>query len=181
LNLSGGTRTEIRNDSTGTPQGESVAPDGTVQPSAQHNCRINASWFFPALSILVAVSDSSVIFTNIGLENRGSGSVQHIRAYRYLPSKSAALTALTQTLSTEDIYLDSASLLPVAFSFNTHPDDDEATNILVEIDFSNFQTMNGVQVPMRVQKLINGGVAVDVTVTSAVLNSGLSDAAFAIQ
>jgi hypothetical protein len=84
-------------------------------------------------------------------------------------------------VSAENIYLDAASFLPVAFSFNTHPDDDEATNILVEIDFSNYEPVNGVQVPMRVQKLINGGLALDVAVTSAAVNAGLSDAPFAIQ
>jgi hypothetical protein len=180
LNLSAGTRTEIRNDTSGSPEGETIAPDGTFQ-WAQHNCWINASWFFPALSILAATSDPSVILTYVGLENRGTGSVQHIRAYRYLPSKRAATTALTASLSSEDIYLDSSSFLPVAFSFNTHPDDDEATNISLEIDFSNYQPVNGVQVPMRVQKRINGGLALDLTVTGVVVNSGLTDAPFAIQ
>jgi hypothetical protein len=181
LNLSGGTRTEIRNDSTGFPQGETIASGGTVQPWPQHNCWINASWFFPALSILAATSDPSVILSYVGLESRGTGSVQHIRAYHYLPSKRQAATAITASLSAEDIYLDSSSLLPVAFSFNTHPDDDEATNILVEIDFFNYQPVNGVQVPMRVQKLISGGLALDITITGVVVNSGLSDDAFAIQ
>ena len=181
LKLNSGTRTEVRNDTAGSQQGESIATDGSVQPWPQHNCWINGAWFFPALSMLSAPSDPSVIITYIGLESRGGMSVQHLRAYSYLASKSSALTALTQTLSTEDIYLDSASLLPTAFSFNTHPDDDEATNILVEVDFSDFQTMNGVQVPTRVQKLINGGLALDITITSIALNSGLSDSPFAIQ
>jgi len=181
LKLSGGTRTEVRNDTAGSPQGESTASDGTVEAWSQHNCWINASWFFPALSILAATSDPSMILTYVGLESRDTGSVQHIRAYRYVPSKRAGTVALTTSLSTEDIYLDSTSLLPVAFSFNTHPDDDMATNILVEIDFFAYQSSNGVQVPMRVQKLINGGLALDIAVTSAAVNAGLSDAPFAIQ
>jgi hypothetical protein len=181
LKLSGGTRTEVRNDTAGSPQGELIASDGTVQPWPQHNCWINATWFFPALSILAATSDPSVILTYIGLESRDTGSVQHIRAHRYLPGKTPGAVAIITSVSAEDIYLDAASFLPVAFSFNTHPDDDEATNILVEIDFSNYEPVNGVQVPMRVQKLINGGLALDVAITSAAVNAGLSDAPFAIQ
>lgn len=134
-----------------------------------------------ALSILAATSDPSVIFTYVGLENRGTGSVQHIRAYRFVPSKRPATTALTASLSSENIYIDSTSFLPVAFSFNTHPDDDEATNDLLEIDFFNYQPVTGVQVPMRVQKRINGGLALDLTVTGVVVNPGLTDAPFAIQ
>lgn len=181
LNLSRGTRTEIRNDTAGFPQGESIGPDGTVQPWALHNCWINASWFFPALSILSAPSDSSMIFTYVGLERRDGGTVQHLRAYRYLSGQKADVTALTQNVSTEDIYLDSTSLLPVAFTFNAHPDDDAATNIALEIDFSNYRSVNGVQVPMRVQKLISGGLALDIVVKSVVVNSGLGDGPFAIQ
>jgi hypothetical protein len=179
--LSGGARTEIRNDATGFPQGELIASDGTVQPWPQHNCWINASWFFPTLSILAASSDPSVIFGYVGLETRNTGSVQHIRAYRYVPAKRPAMVAVIQSLSTEDIYLDSASLLPVAFSFNSHPEDDEATNVLIEVDFFDYQPVNGVLVPMHVQRLINGGLALDVAVTGVVLNSGLADAPFSIQ
>ena len=84
-------------------------------------------------------------------------------------------------MSSEDIYLDSTSLLPVAFAFNVHPDDDASTKIAVTINFSRYQVLNGVQIPMHVQRLISGGLALDVVVTSAVVNSGLSDAPFAIQ
>lgn len=180
LTLRSGTSTEIRNDSSPTfPQGETITSDGTKQ-WAQHNCWINAAWFFPALSVLAA-ADPSVILAYVGPEKRGDASVQHIRAFRYLPNKSAAFTAAAQALSAQDIYLDSASLLPVAFTFNTHPDDDDGTNILVEIDFSNYQPISGVEVPMRLQKLINGGLALDISLTDANLNSGLADAQFAIQ
>jgi len=181
LKLSGGARTEVHNDTPGSPQGESIASDGTVQPWAQHNCWINGGWFFPAVSILAATSDPSVIFTYVGLESRDTGSVQHLRAYRYLASKKPGLVALVTSLSTEDIYLDSTSFLPVAFIFNTHPEDDEATNIAVEIDFSDYQPVTGAQVPMHVQKLINGGLAVDIAITNVTVNAGLSDDLFAIQ
>ena len=181
LGLSAGARTEIRNDTASPHQGQSVMPDGTTHPWAQHNCQINASWFFPALSVLASTSDSSLIFTYVGLENRGNGTVQHIRVYRYLSGQKAPLIALTKTVSSEDIYLDSTSLLPVAFAFNVHPDDDASTKIAVTINFSRYQVLNGVQIPMHVQRLISGGLALDVVVTSAVVNSGLSDAPFAIQ
>jgi hypothetical protein len=76
--------------------------------------------------------------------------------------------------------LDSSSLLPVAMTFNTHADDDAFTNIALEIDFSMYQRVNGVQVPFHIQKLISGGLAVDITVQTVALNSGLSDSLFSI-
>ncbi len=180
LNLSGGSRAEIRNDSTGSPQGQMIAPDGTVQPSAQHNCWINASWFFPALSFLNATADPTLIFSYIGAENRGGAKVEHLQVYRYLAGQRPASISLIQRVSAADFYLDSSSLLPVAITFNTHADDDAFTDIALEIDFFKYQRVNGIQLPFHIQKLVSGGLALDITVQTVALNSGLSDALFSI-
>ncbi len=88
LNLSGGTRSEIRNDTAGFPQGATIRADGTLIPSALHNCWVNASWFFPALSFLNATSDRNLIFSYIGAENRAGVNVFHLRVFRYLAGQS---------------------------------------------------------------------------------------------
>jgi hypothetical protein len=181
LNLSGGLQSEIRNDlAAGYPQGESVVT-GTATQWATHNCWINASWFFPALSFLSTTSDSTLIFTYVGQESRNGGQVQHLQVYRYLATQKPAAITLIQQVSTADVYLDATSLLPVAVLFNSHPDDDAMTNISIEVDYSNYQPINGIQVPMHIQKFISGGLALDVTAASAIFNAGLSDSLFTIQ
>jgi len=65
--------------------------------------------------------------------------------------------------------------------FNFHPDDDAGTNIMLEIDFSNYQNINGIQVPIYIQKLISGGLAMDISISSAVFNTGLPDYLFTVQ
>lgn len=181
LNLSGGKRSEIRNDTAGYPQGATVRADGTLIPSALHNCWINASWFFPALSFLNATSDPTLIFSYVGPESRGGVNVQHLRAFRYLAGQRATQIALTQRLSTMDIYLDFTSLLPRAFLFRRHPEDDALTDIAIAIVFSNYQMVNGVQVPLRIQRLVQNGLAVDLVLTGVTFNSGLPDSLFAVQ
>jgi hypothetical protein len=76
--------------------------------------------------------------------------------------------------------LDASTYLPVALTFNAHPDNDAGTNIPVEIDFSNYQQVNGVQIPFHVQKFLNGPLFLDVTVQSAVVNSGVPPSAFSV-
>lgn len=181
LNLTGGLRLDIRNDTAGYPQGASVIGSGSQQAWALHNCWINASWFFPALSFLATPSDPQLVYTYVGQVSRNGTSVQHFQISRYLAGQKAAVISLTQQISTIDVYLDSDSFFPVAFSFNTHPDSDAMTNIAVEVDFSNYQNVNGVQVPFHIQKFLQGSLALDLTVTSAVFNSGLQDSLFAIQ
>jgi hypothetical protein len=182
LNLSGGPRTEIRNDVASTfPQGASIENGGSKQPWALHRCWINASWFYPALSFLSVTSDPSLIFSYVGQENRGGANVQHLRVFRYLAAQKPAFATVTQRVSTADFYLDSTSLLPVALVFNAHPDDDAYTDISIEIDYFNYQTVNGVRIPFHIQKLVSGGLALDAVVTGISVNSGLSDDLFAIQ
>jgi hypothetical protein len=181
LKLPSGTRTGIRNDSAGYPQAASLGSDGALHPSPLHNCWINASWFFPALSVLASAADPSVILSYVGQETRNGASVQHIRSFRYISDKNPYVINLTHTLSTMDIYLDSASLLPLALTFNSHPDSDDGTNIATEIDFSRYQSVNGFQVPFRIQKLIFNSLVLDIAVNGVTLNSGLSDSLFAVQ
>ena len=88
---------------------------------------------------------------------------------------------MTQRISTVDIYLDATSLLPRAFVSTIHPDDDALTDIAVEILFSNYKAVNGVQTPLRIQRLVQNGLAVDLVVTGVALNSGLPDSLFAVQ
>jgi hypothetical protein len=133
--LSGGLRSDVRNDTAGFPQGASVIGSGSQQAWALHNCWINASWFFPAFSFLATPADPQLVFAYVGQESRNGVSVQHIQIYRYLNGQKAAVISLTQQLSTIDVYLDSGSFLPVAFVFNTHPDSDAATKNTAEIDF----------------------------------------------
>ena len=64
LDLSGGARTEIRNDiASNFPQGASIQSGGAQQGWAMHNCWIKASWFYPALSFLAASIDTTMIFS----------------------------------------------------------------------------------------------------------------------
>lgn len=180
LTLSGGTRTEIRNDTGSYPQGASVINDGDQFAWPMHNCWIDASWFFPALSFLNATADPTLIFSYLGEESRGGAKVQHLQVYRYLAGQRPVSISLTRRVSTANFYLDSSSLLPVALTFNTHAHDDAFTDIALEIDFSQYRSINGIQVPFHIQKLVSGGLAVEVTVQTVAVNSGLSDSLFSI-
>jgi hypothetical protein len=127
--------------------------------------------------VLGASADPTLVFAYVGFENHNGASVQHIQSYRYSPTN----TAITQQLSTMDIYLDAASLLPTAFVFNIHPSDASIQDMQVEVDFSNYQNVGGALVPFRIQRYVAGSLGFDFSATSVQFNSGLSDNLFAIQ
>jgi hypothetical protein len=177
LALSAGTRTEIRDSSTGTPLGKWVSQSGGSGMYAFHNCWTDGAWFFPALGSLGA--GPNVVLSYIGLEKHNGAAVQHLQSYFYQANQLGAVGP--QQWSVMDFYLDSSTLLPLAIAFTVHPDDNINTNIPMEIRFDNYQLTSGVRVPFHIQRFFNGNLVVDAAVTSVSINTGLSSSLFAVQ
>jgi hypothetical protein len=177
LALTSGTRTEIRDAQTGAQLGQWLAPNNASGNFASQNCWTDAVWFFPALGSLAA--GPNVVLAYIGPETRSGESVQHIQSYVYQTNQSG-LTPSSQQLSTMDFYLDTTTLLPAAVTFNAHPDNNATANLLVEVDFWNYRAVSGVVVPMHIQKYQEGNLIVDVVVTGASFNTGLSLSTFTV-
>lgn len=184
--LSGGSKLYIRNSTgmpanTAAPAGQWWGADGVAHAEAMHNCWTDPAWFFPALSTLSsAAADTTLSAIYVGAEMHNGSSTHHIRLIRSLSGQSSRATQIIATLSTEDVYLDAATLLPLALDFNAHPDVDLGTNMPVEIVFSNYKTLGSGQLPFHIQKYINGTLIWDVTVTGINLNTGIPDSDFTI-
>lgn len=178
IGLPSGTRTEIRDASAGVVQGKWVAPDGSSGVFSSQNCYTDAVWFMPVLGSLAG--GPNVVLSYIGQEMWNGSSVQHIQSFLYLPSAPPTGGPSPGELSMMDFYLDSTTLLPVSVTFNMHPDDSVSNNVLVEVDFSNYQVINGMSVPMHIQKSMQGTLTLDFTVSSAAFNTGLLISNFTI-
>ena len=179
LVLTSGTSSEIRNASGGESQGLWITPDGVSHAMAAHNTFTDAAWFVPELTVISQLSNPNLIVSYVGQESRAGAAVQHL--HFAIQSAPTDPTGLFEGLSAEDVYLDAATLLPVALIFNTHPDNDANTKISVEIDYSSYQPVKGAQVPFHIQKLLNGTLFLDITVQTANINSGLSETSFLAQ
>lgn len=171
------TRSEIRDSQTGIPLGEWFAPNSMSGYSASQNCWTDSAWFFPTLGSLAG--GPNVVLSYVGQETRNGTAVQHIQSYQYVSGDFPVPTP--QQLSTMDFYLDATTLLPSAVIFNAHPDNDALTNIITEIDWSGYQSVNGIQIPSHIQRYVNGQLLLDLSITSSAFNSGLSLSDFAIQ
>jgi hypothetical protein len=181
LQFFGTTRTDIRADASGLPSGAWSISNGVLHPIEQFNCWTDASWFFPTLGVLGTTGDSTLQAVYIGAETRNGISVQHLQFSRVFPKSKPTSAEAMKKQSTIDMYLDGVTLLPVAESFHQFPDNGVDVTIIVEIRFGNYQPFEGAQVPMRIQKLLNGSLVADMTVTSVQINSGLPDSLFSLQ
>jgi hypothetical protein len=180
LVLTNGNCSEIRNQANGASQGFWIGPDGTVNSMANHNVLTDAAWFFPPLTVLSQVSNQNLSVIYVGPDTKNGVAVQHVQFVTQFPAMSPGAGELLSSLTTTDMYLNASSFLPVAICFSTHPDNDAGTNIPVEVDFSNYQSVSGVQIPFHIQKFLNGTLYLDLTVQNAILNSGLTDSNFAV-
>lgn len=180
LSLSSGQRSEMIDASQAAPMGSWCGPDGTWHAMMAHNLMTDPTWFFPAFLINRVLSTSSYAISPIDAETQDGVAVQHLRIYQQ-PSSSDPAAALLESLSQIDIYLNPATLLPVSISFNTHADNNALLNIPIQVKFSNYQTAQGIAVPYHVQKYIQNGLALDLTVSTVQVNSGLSASDFQAQ
>jgi hypothetical protein len=175
LELSAGSRIDIRSNADGFPAGRWSNPDRSSGKYVQHNCWTDTSWFFPALSSLANFSNPGFVFSYIGKENWNGLSTLHLRVHQTLKSRDLS------RLSTMDFYLDPATLLPLGLAFKTHADKDMNTDLLQQVLFADYRTVNGVQVPFHIQRLQNGGLLLDLTLASTSFNSGVPDTTFSLQ
>lgn len=207
LNLPSGSWVEIRNHSAvplpgalpvapnlpasitqaAQPAGSWSGPDGTRHAMASHNLLTDAAWFFPALT-LANLLGGNYVLSYVGQETRGAQTVLHVSGSQQLTALSnlpagvsEQLTSLNRHVTQMDVFLDPTTSLPVALAFNTHPDSNALLDIPVQVQLSNYQATNGIQVPLHVQKWLNNTLVLDLQFTNTSINSGVPATTFALQ
>lgn len=175
-----GTRSEVRANSSQGPVGIWSNADGTSGAIPLHNLLVDSGWFSPTLMLSRLSASGDVLVSSLGLETRSGVPVQHLSISKQFPNLPSRISADLQRLSQVQLYLDASTSLPVSVSFSTHPDADAGRDISVELQFSDYQAVNGAQVPFRIQKYVNGGLNLDFQLQKADLNSGLSVNSFSV-
>jgi len=172
LSLSSGTRSELQSG-----QGTSLACTWTGADAVAHNtdpgnCLRPVLWFLPPLSLQPSQLASYLGALDLGTSSVGFGtqSYRHLQTELVLPNLNDALTTTIMRRSTVDIGLDSASLLPAVLAYSIHPDNGAPIEIAIEIHYSNYQAINGVQIPFTIQRFINGTLQLEIDATSAQVN-----------
>ena len=168
LQLSQSARTETQTSFASGQQCTWSGTDAVAHAVAAHNCMTTVAWFLPDAALLGGQQPQA--FASI-LEGTAATALNQgidLRQQQTPPSAVSAygVTLLTH-LSTMDIYYDPTTYLPASLSYNIHPDVNAAQDIPVEVIFSNYQTVNGVNVPFRIQRYVNGSLSLDITISSA--------------
>jgi hypothetical protein len=173
MSFRSGTRSEIVSIMNARTSGSWIGQDGISHAIVDHNLMSDAGWF-PPFTLGNLISSSNTVLTYVGQETRNGASVIHISASQVSPDLSTPASGLMQHLTEVDIYLDSTTLLPVSYVFNSHPDNNALLDIPTEVRYSNYQNVAGAQIPLHVQQYLNNTLTTDLQFQSASLNTGLS-------
>ena len=171
ITTSAGVRSEVRTFSSGDPDGAWIDLQGQRHPMVLHNCWTDAVWFFPALSLLADYADPELVFEDLGQQQFQGGYVEHIRVHRTRQGLSDEQARVLARVSTVHFYLDSQTTIPKVLGFDAYGDDNFGTSIPVQIVYSDYRPVNGVQTPFQVTKLLNGSPNLQITISSANLNN----------
>ncbi len=140
LTLSTSTYTKVQSFSDISPKRSYINSDSTIHTIALHNCLSSTTYFLPLLSALPsAISDSDTNLSNINQKTLNKEAVQHVRSCLSMSSPHTTTIQSITHLSAVHIYIDSATDLPVAIGFTTHPNNNSSIDIAVGVLFSNYE------------------------------------------
>ena len=180
MTFASGNRSETRSSNGLVSAGQWTGPDGISHAIPSHNLFVDPVWF-PTFVVANFASYPNAAITYVGAETRDGDAVLHLSASQKYPDVPGDTGVLLQNLSKIEIYLDSSTFLPVAITFDSHPDDNAFENIQTEVKFSDYRTISGAQFPFHVQKSVNGSLALDLQFQNASLNTGVTIAQISAQ
>lgn len=176
-NLPAGTRSYAVSHGVGALKGT----DGTVAPIPYHNTLNIGVLTFPFPTILARLNNLATTITDKGLVTDAAGTSLHqVRVQAQFSSQvdpDGALGNLTVT----DYFVDPTSKLLVKAVGSTHPIQTLTVSYPHEVDYADYQILNGVNVPTTVREKVGGQTIWELHIASLAFNTGLTDSVFALQ
>jgi hypothetical protein len=165
LQLTSGNRTETQNPySDSQRQCTWSGADEVAHSSALHHCWVDAIWFLPAITMQAGAGASD---DNASATAAPDGKIVHIHHERHPAGVRDIGTAkLLAHLSAVELDIDATSGLPLELNFATHPDNDAGTDLPVQVQFSDYRSVNGVTIPFHIQKFINNSLVLDLQIST---------------
>jgi len=156
--------------------GESNLRQGNaVESRTLERSASSSSCVFLLPELVVALNNPDVALEYVGQE----GTTSHVRLRNTFASR-PTLSRLAP-FTRKDIWFDSATGLPTKIVFEHRQAEGAVPSIAVEVDFSNYRSVSGLQYPFSITKLVNGVPWGTITIQTVQFNTGLTPADFPIQ
>ena len=169
---SAGDRTESQAGSGLGASCQWAGADGVAHAIQSGACWRPALWFLPAFSFQPSLLPRELTVADLGIGTVGTSDtlLRHLQSQLLMSGASASVTADVAKWSKTDIYLNPTSLLPAVLAYSVRPDNGAPTAIAIEVHYSNYRTVNGIQIPFTIQRYVNGALQLEIQVSAAQIN-----------
>lgn len=156
-----------------------VAQDSTMTPVSLEGAQSRQTAIFPLPLLAELLNDSEVQIQNFGTESVGGKMLVHLQALKSFAS-TQALSNLS-AFSRKDIWIDPTTYLPNKISFVRREGEGANPGIQIDLFFSDYRSVQGVQFPFLVLKSFNGTPWGTFTFQSVAFNTGLPSSDFVVR
>lgn len=145
---------------------------GALHGSSSSGCAIITLWFLPALSMQSSLLPSNLLIADQGIETIGQGATlyHHLQIHLATANTSNRIATAAAAQSKTDIGLNTESNLPAILAYSVRPDNGSPVVISVEVRYSDYRAVDGVQIPFHIQRYVNGALQLDILISSAQIN-----------
>lgn len=168
-----GQKVETQKGSGVKAQCQWSAKDGVMHDVKNiSNCAQPVIWFLPSMSLNSALKDKKLKTSDAGIGTLGSEAKTHRRLHSQT-TDSAMPSALVDKLfknNTADIGFNSETFLPNVLTFSQNTDDNHHATLNIEVRFSDYRAIHGVQIPHTIQRYVNGSLQLEINISSAEIN-----------
>ncbi len=167
--------------------GQWTGQDQKAHAIAPANLLAEPAWFCPALVLRKMAAQSANLTVSEGAARSGTLAFQHVRVVRQPEPAGGELCLsddvieMARAATQVDWYFDPSTSLPVEMDFKIHPDNEIHQNVPVRVRYSDYRSINGIQTPFHIRKLINNSLVLDLQLDAASFNTGMGPQSFAVR
>lgn len=157
----------------------SESADGVARELTLELTLTSRSVNFPLIIVAGALNDSDIALEYVASETIGGVTCDHVRIWG--SSATDPGRAVAPEFSIKDIWVASATSLPVKVAFSRREASGDAPRIPVEVSYSDYRRVAGLVYPFRIEKAYNGTPWMTLTVQRVSFDLGLTDADFQLE
>jgi len=152
-------------------------PDGASKQLPIQNALKPASVTFPLLQLVTDMADISTRISYVGLVHHKGQQVYDIRLQKIFPAHTDPL-GLRSRVTKADLFIDPSTFLILSVQDMAYRRDNKPGESRHEMQFSGYQPINGILVPLAIKELIGKQETVSIQLSQITFNSGLTHADF---
>lgn len=171
IETAGQSRSEVYSQQSGTISIDG-APDSMPLETAVSAQPVDV----PLFAVAAVLSNPDFSVRVVGREVIGAIDVYHLQTANTFASKPGF--GRFASMAARDLWIDATSYLPLRISYSVRTVRSGEVPDVIEVSFSDYRTVGGLQFPYLIRKSLNGTPWTTIQVEQVAMNTGLSDADF---